>query len=502
VLLITRNFDGSTVGVDTTSTPPDSDGAAGPAHFAEFINGRFSVYNKTNGIRVQTFGAPTFWSRAGVSLPVGWAVTDPRMIYDPSSQRWFASEVDFDPSLTVITNRFLLAVSATADPTGTWNGVAFPSDSSGFYAADFPTLGLDTLGVYISAILFDANQNAVGSSLFSIPKSALLAATPSAAGRTGFGVLTASSRGQVLQPAITADAFGGGNVLAVGNLGLNFLTNTTLKASTVLNAAGPGAATLSSATTITVNGYFLEPNPAQPNPLDDVDDGDCRFSGSVKRVGGVLYAVHCTVVNSRSAIRWYRISATNYTRLESGTIADSNLSLFYPSIAANTNGMVVIGCNGSSANTFISAYAISGQTTNGVTTFGNLLLLKSGLASYSDNPAGNPSRLGDYSTTCLDPLDPTRFWTIQMYPIDSQTWRTHITQLLTSLPRLTIAASGANLMVCRPVSAADFQLQSTTKLSTSAHWSPVAQTASTNGTQLCVLVPKTGAQFFRLMLVP
>lgn len=43
--------------------------------------------------------------------------------------------------------------------------------------------------------------------------------------------------------------------------------------------------------------------------------------------------------------------------------------------------------------------------------------------------------MGDYSTTPLDPVDPRRSWTIQMYPIDPQTWRTRITQLLTSLPR-------------------------------------------------------------------
>jgi len=37
------NFTGSTFGPDSSSVPPDSDGAAGPSHYVELINGRFSV---------------------------------------------------------------------------------------------------------------------------------------------------------------------------------------------------------------------------------------------------------------------------------------------------------------------------------------------------------------------------------------------------------------------------------------------------------------------------
>src|SRR5438309_2386871 len=40
-----QNFAGSIFGTDTAATPPDANGAIGPRHFVEFINGSFAVYN-------------------------------------------------------------------------------------------------------------------------------------------------------------------------------------------------------------------------------------------------------------------------------------------------------------------------------------------------------------------------------------------------------------------------------------------------------------------------
>jgi len=53
-------------------------------------------------------------------------------------------------------------------------------------------------------------------------------------------------------------------------------------------------------------------------------------------VGGILYAVHNTYLSNHIAIRWYRIRAADNVLLESGTITDPDLDLFFPSIAANS----------------------------------------------------------------------------------------------------------------------------------------------------------------------
>ena len=201
--------------------------------------------------------------------------------------------------------------------------------------------------------------------------------------------------------------------------------------------------------------------------------------------------------------------------LESGTIADSNMDLFFPAIAANSNGVVVIAFNGSgpATNAFVSCYAMAGLTVNGVTTFGSRVLLQAGVVSYHGDDEillGDPtSRWGDYSTLSVDPNDPTRFWSIQMYPSgtftdsfgDHDAWSTQITELITSLPapQLTITLSGRNATISWPGTATGYQLQSAANLTTSTVWTNVTQTPSTNGNTISVLMPaSTGRQFFRL----
>jgi len=102
---------------------------------------------------------------------------------------------------------------------------------------------------------------------------------------------------------------------------------------------------------------------------------------------------------------------------------------------------VVIGCNGVNSTSFVSTYAMVGETVNGVTAFGAPILLKAGLASYHNPSTGN-SRWGDYSTTSVDPNNPNIFWTIQMYRSGFSIWSTQITEVRTS-PLELLAAIGA-----------------------------------------------------------
>ena len=72
---------------------------------------------------------------------------------------------------------------------------------------------------------------------------------------------------------------------------------------------------------------------------------DARLTARVYGVGGVLYAAHSTQLGSRVAIQWYRVRAADNVLLESGVVTDPNLDMFYPSIAANAYGVVVIAFN-------------------------------------------------------------------------------------------------------------------------------------------------------------
>jgi hypothetical protein len=461
------------------ASPADANGAAGPQHFVEFINGRFSVYDKTTGSRLQTMTDLDFWSAAGLSIPSTRDVSDPRIIFDPSAQRWFASMIDINvSSRRQNSNHFLLAVSQTADPTGAWTAVSFPVDANGQLFADFPTLGLDNDNVYLSGDMFDRYSNPVGPSFVSISKSALLASSPDASARLTTGALNYGARGDIVQPAITTGQPTTPEVfIAAGDVGIDFQTHSTLILSTAANSPSLLA---TPAVTLTVPDYSVPIDPIQPDGSNNLDNGDARLSACARRVGNVLYVAQNVEVNNRAAVRWYRIDASQATLIESGTITDPTLDLFYPSIAANEAGTVVIGCNGSSSSTYVSSYALVGQVTNGSLTFGPLTLLKSGTASYQNTDATGTSRWGDYSATTLDPADPNSFWTIQMIAVGSSKWATQISQIVTGplRPRLTVTPTTEGLVVSWPATATNYQLQSSPALGAHANWTPVTQSPS------------------------
>ncbi len=492
-----QNFDGSRFGVDSPYCPPDPNGAAGPDHFVELINGRFSVYRKTDGTRIKTSTAEQFWTTAGVNLG-SLVPMDPRLVYDPTVGRWFASAVDLNAS-SPSPNAFLLAVSAGGDPTGVWKAVRFAADPAQPTSADFPTLGLDATGVYLAAYLFRGDTELETNILVSIPKSDLLANPPSAAGRTFFGSLAGANRGYVLQPVVNFDPDPGpAAILAVGSLGLDFETHSNL-VTFAIQDAGSQAPALTKPVVIPVQEFSVPINPVQPNGDDGLDDGDTRFSASVCAVNGVLHAVHSVQVSDHAAIRWYRIRTVDNVLLESGTIADVNMDLFYPSIAANGDGVVVIGYNACSSNTFVSCYAVLGEPGNGSTSFGPPLLLQAGQANYSYSPLGNGLyRWGDYSTTCVDPADPYRFWTIQMYPGSTTEWQTRITELKVAVHVLSIGLSGAEITVSWPGTTGVLNLEATDDLATGVWSGPIGEQVSTQGRVRVVVPLSENNRFFRL----
>ena len=489
-----QNFRGS----DNTFTgisPADSDGAIGPNHFVEFINGQFAIYNKTNGANILKISDLDFWANAGVSLSLSMNISDPRLVFDPTVQRWFASQVDFQGGVgdpTGFPNDFLIAVSDTADPTGTWHGASFVSDPKTSFFADFPTLGVASNAVYLSGDMFSSGT-AVGCTIWSIPKADLLLnQTPAViTNATCFGIMNYSDRGDILQPATCFDGSSAGDIIAAGDI----FIGDTLVASKVLGGDTTNA-TLQAGTVIPVEPFHYPFDPAQPDGTTNLSDNESRLSANVYTVDGVIYAAQSLDTNNHAGIRWYRINASDYTLLESGTITNNDLDLFFPSIAVTKNGVMLICCNGSSTNVPVSSFAFVGQTVNGVSSFSGPVLLQAGaVGNYQDGSF--ESRWGDYSTTSLDPSDPSRFWTIQLLPLDSSDWVTRITEVLV-VPQLTITPSATNVNLSWPLFAANYQLQSTTNLSSS--WSFVPQTPSTNSEQISVTLPQNGTQqFFRLV---
>ncbi len=101
----------------------DLAGAAGPKHLAVLDEAGFVVQEKATGKVLQKMTPREFWNKvepAG-SFDPQKECNDPRILYDPLSQRWFACEAG-----TGAATKVYLAVSSSDDPTGSWKGVVVP----------------------------------------------------------------------------------------------------------------------------------------------------------------------------------------------------------------------------------------------------------------------------------------------------------------------------------------------------------------------------------------
>ncbi|MBD3292864.1 MAG: PEP-CTERM sorting domain-containing protein [Armatimonadia bacterium] len=397
--------------------PPDTMGAVGRDHIVELINGRYRVYDKTDGTTVRNRSLNQFWLDAGVT-PAGSFAFDPRVVYDPFSERYFASSVDNAGGA----NNLLFAVSNSDDPLDGWSAALIDSDSDDTHWADFETLGFNADGVYVAANMFPISSGSNRTAVLAIEKAPLLGATPTFSGAI-WQDLSLSSTGFAMQPVLDYDNTGlpydligvvSGNTLSVSTISGDLSSSPTLTT---------GA---QSVTTVTVSD---PPDADQPNDVQDLETNDIRISSNVILINGSYWGTQAVTRNGRSAIRWFEIDQSTYTVVQEGFIEDSVLDLYYPSIAVSEDGFAAIGCSGSSASQFASAYVVHGEMQAGVMEFGDPVLIEAGSATYRRLDSRNRNRWGDYSATVIDPYNPRVFWTFQEYAHSQNEWATWIQRM-------------------------------------------------------------------------
>src|SRR5262249_47648446 len=154
----------------------------------QYDNGRIKTFTKAGLATGLNTTENPFWNAAGLSLGGSSnASGDPRLLYDPLSQRWFATAFTGEST----NNKILIARSETTDPTGTWKAISLNPGASRFH--DFPTLGVDQNGLYVGTNDFTAGLSFTGVTMISLPKADLLAATPTGANATMFVNVNAST---------------------------------------------------------------------------------------------------------------------------------------------------------------------------------------------------------------------------------------------------------------------------------------------------------------------
>src|SRR5262249_56320327 len=114
---------------------------------------QYRVYDKLGG-QVQSLTGTAFWQNAGLTPGTVNNLSDPRILYDSVSRRWFAIEITTSEPTN---NRILIGRSDANNPAGTCTAVALTTSNNLF--ADFPTLGLDANALYVGTVNFTSGNH-------------------------------------------------------------------------------------------------------------------------------------------------------------------------------------------------------------------------------------------------------------------------------------------------------------------------------------------------------
>jgi hypothetical protein len=226
-------------GNQLTFEPPDQGMCAGGGHVVEAVNDVMNIYDTTGASQLPDntatnivsghprnvdhavdlnsfYGYPPVINRAtGVSGP---ELTDPSCIYDAATQRFFVLVLTLDRTpggALTLDNHLDLAVSKTPDPTGAWNiykidvthdGTNTGGVNPGPYLGDYPHIGADANGVYLTTNAYPWNENGfAGAQIYALSKAQLAAGASSVTMQhiDTSGMVAAPSDAGTTQPGFT-----------------------------------------------------------------------------------------------------------------------------------------------------------------------------------------------------------------------------------------------------------------------------------------------------------
>jgi hypothetical protein len=376
--------------------PPDQGLCAGNGYVVEVVNDVFNVYsaatgrsllpdntatnivagfprNVDNAVDLNSFYgyAPAINRTTGVR---GEFVTDPSCMFDAQTQRFFVVSLTLDPQVHgpcqgvfSCTNHLDLAVSQTSDPTGGWNiyrmdvtndGTNTGGVNPGPYLGDYPHMGADKNGVYLTVNAYPWHANGFsGAQVFALSKAQLAAGAasvtvqhidtsgmvnaPSDAGSTqpGFTLWPAQSPGTSqfnganngTEYFMSSNAADEAQMPVTGNAGTRTshqLIVWTMTNTASLNTASP-AVSLSNKI-LTVGQYGVPPKQQQPGsgtaPTTAVPQGHCLNDETTATIAGTgcwRLLVSATAHEGRPEV--VASPDSNDTRMQQVTYANGKL---------------------------------------------------------------------------------------------------------------------------------------------------------------------------------
>jgi hypothetical protein len=463
--------------------PADQGICVGNGYILETVNSALQVYTASNGNPAspvlslnEFYGFPPAINRTTGEF--GPFTFDIYCHYDPDTNRWIhlAVDLDQDPTTGAFTggNHIDLAVSTSSDPRGSWNVYRIPGMNDGTEGtpdhncaggpcfADFPHLGVDKNGVYITTNEFPLFADGfTGAQVYAISKAALVSGANSIdvylfdtsqpawrvrEGEPGFTIWPALSAGKqfatdaggsnyfVSSNAVFDDANGDSEEIIVWALSntssLNSATPSLALTRTIvpsLRYAVPPSSVqkvgpfplgeclndTSGAVGGTNCGQFLFGLPPQNVSIGPIDTSDSRILDA-RLANGKLWAVLGTAAEvagqQRAGVGWFILNASvsgsgvSASIRKQGILAVEGESLAYPTVGVTTSGRGIIGFTRVGENLFPSYGYASIDDIIGV---GLVHMIREGQSTqdgFTEYPpiGGNRPRWGDYGAAAVD----------------------------------------------------------------------------------------------------
>lgn len=390
------------------SIPPDVNGAAGPNHLMVTLNTDVRIMDKL-GNEISTVGTGAFW----FPFPGSSGVFDPKIIYDHYKNRWvLVMPSSSDPA----SSKILIAVSENSDPTGNWFMYSFDGDPEDTYWFDYPDWGFNQKWlVFTGNMIAGTPDHAV---VYAVNKQELYNFAPEV-NYTRFEVFDGFS----LIPAVSFDPdeedvymvnHAGGNVSGYGYIHLRKVTGD-VNDPQIEDIGLVGVPYPWDEWSYFNNGDFAP----QLGIEEKINTVDGRLQNMVQRNGKLWCVQHVYLPAddpTRSSMQWWNLDLEGNI-LQWGRQDDETGENFcaFASIAVNANEDVMIGYASFSPNQYASASYSFRYADDPPNTLRDRYQYKDGLAPYYKTFGGARNRWGDYSFTCVDPVNDLDFWTIQPY---------------------------------------------------------------------------------------